>query len=166
MGLLQSNHSKNTLYVALPVALLSVVILGLGWLLIYFTFKANFLSVLIVAFCWQRRTKSRKEVKNFAVGVENRGMGSLDERNNTVEGEDRRASVDMRALNMMHPEPLPPLPFLTATSILGGQMLENNRAQAENKRAAGTSKRAEGLDIDNPLYNYTENCNRYNMHHK
>ena len=100
------------------------------------------------------------------VGVENRGMGSLDERNNTVEVEDRRAMVDMRALNVMHPEPLPPLPFLTATSILGGQTLENNRAQVENKRTAGMTKRVEGLDIDNPLYNYTENCDRYKMHHK
>ena len=105
-------------------------------------------------------------MKNFVVGVENRGMGSLDERNNTVEVEDRRAMVDMRALNMMHPEPLPPLPFLTATSILGGQMLENNQAQAENKRAAGMTKRVEGLDIDNPLYNYTENSNRYDKHYK
>ena len=166
MGLLQSSHSKNTLYIALPVALLSVVILGLGWLVVYFTFKANFLSVLIVAFFWRRRTKSRKEVKNFVVGVENRGMGSLDERNNTVEGEERRAEVDMRALNMMHPEPLPPLPFLTATSILGGQMLENNQTQVENKRAAGMTKRVEGLDIDNPLYNYTENCNRSDMHQR
>ena len=79
--------------------------------------------------------------------------------------EDRRM-VDLKALNMMHPEPLPPLPFLTATSILGGQTLENNRTQAENKRAAGTSKRVEGLDIDNPLYNYTENCNRSDMHQR
>ena len=30
VGLLQSTHSNNTLYIALPVALLSVVILGLG----------------------------------------------------------------------------------------------------------------------------------------
>ena len=95
-------------------------------------------------------------MRNFVVGVENRGMSSLDEneRNNSIV-EDTRA-VDMKALN---PEPLPPLPFLTATSILGGNSLENNRAQAGNKRVAGT--RVEGLDIDNPLYNYTENCNRY-----
>merc|ERR1719189_1816417 len=82
-------------------------------------------------------------------------MSSVDERNNTMD-----ASVDMKSLNTMHPELLPPLPFLTATSILGGQSLENNRDQAEIKQAAGTSKRVEGLDIDNPLYNYTENCNR------
>ena len=25
--------------------------------------------------------------------------------------------------------------------------------------------RVEGLDIDNPLYNYTENCNRYDEMH-
>ena len=30
VGLLQSTHSNNTLYIALPVALLSVVILGLA----------------------------------------------------------------------------------------------------------------------------------------
>ena len=90
-------------------------------------------------------------------------MSSLDEneRKNTMVEQDTRA-VDMKALNLMHPEPLPPLPFLTATSILGGQILENNHVQADNKREAGT--RVEGLDIDNPLYNYTENCNRYDMY--
>ena len=99
-------------------------------------------------------------MRNFVVGIENRGMSSLaeNERNNSIV-EDTRA-VDMKALN---PEPLPPLPFLTATSILGGKTLENNRAQAENKRVAGT--RVEGLDIDNPLYNYTDNCNRYDEMH-
>ena len=99
-------------------------------------------------------------MRSFVVGVENRGMSSVDERNNTMDG-NTTASVDMKSLNTMHPELLPPLPFLTATSILGGQSLENNRDQAESKQAAGTSKRVEGLDIDNPLYNYTENCNRY-----
>ena len=94
-------------------------------------------------------------MRNFVVGVENRGMSSFDEneRKNSVV-EDTRA-VDMKTLN---PEPLPPLPFLTATSITEGKPVENNRAQTENKRLAGT--RVEGLDIDNPLYNYTDNCNR------
>ena len=156
MGLLQASHSSNTLYIALPVALLSVVILGLDCDCICFLLpNRNFLSVLIVAFCWRRRTKNRKEVRNFVVGVENRGMSSLDEneRKNSVV-EDTRA-VDMKTLN---PEPLPPLPFLTATSIIEGKPVENNRAQTENKRLAGT--RVEGLDIDNPLYNFTDNCNR------
>ena len=99
-------------------------------------------------------------MRSFVVGVENRGMSSVDERNNAMDG-NATASVDMKSLNTMHPELLPPLPFLTATSILGGQSLENNRDQPEIKQATVTSKRVEGLDIDNPLYNYTENCSRF-----
>ena len=36
VGLLQANHSNNTLYITLPVALLSVVILGLDCVLVSF----------------------------------------------------------------------------------------------------------------------------------
>ena len=36
VGLLQAKHSNNTLYIALPVALLSVVILGLDCALVSF----------------------------------------------------------------------------------------------------------------------------------
>ena len=114
---------------------------------------STFLLVSIAAFCWRRRKK--KGVRNFVVGIENRGMSSCEERNNTREDTN---SLDLRSFKEMNPEPLPPL---TASSILGSQTWESHRAQKLGDKPIEGTKRAQGLDIENPLYNYTENCNRW-----
>ena len=111
-----------------------------------------FFLVSIAAFCWRRQ---KKEVRNFVVGIENRGMSSCEERNNTREDTN---SLDLRSFKEMNPEPLPPL---TASSLLGSQIWESHRAQKLGDKPIEGTKRAQGLDIDNPLYNYTENCNRW-----
>ena len=112
-----------------------------------------FLLVSIAAFCWRRRKK--KGVRNFVIGIENRGMSSCEERNNTREDTN---SLDLRSFKEMNPEPLPPL---TASSILGSQTWESHRAQKLGDKPMEGAKRAQSLDIDNPLYDYTDNCNRY-----
>ena len=112
-----------------------------------------FLLVSIAAFCWRRRKK--KGVRNFVVGIENRGMSSCEERNNTREDTN---SLDLRSFKEMNPEPLPPL---TASSILGSQTWESHKAHKLGDKPIEGAKRTQGLDIENPLYNYTENCNRW-----